>query len=62
MSKPENVEEGRGIALAALADWLRRARLRLAGEIEWRRIGKRERACVVMEDDPAPAPEPPPVG
>ena len=53
----ETVEEGRAVPLDELAAILRRARLRLAGEIVWRFDGRRERACVVMEPDPAPPPE-----
>ena len=56
LKPPETVEAGRGVALEDLADVLRRAHLRLAGEIEWRSIGGRERACVVLEGDPAAPP------
>jgi hypothetical protein len=56
---PETVGEGQAIPLDDLAEVLARARLRLAGEIAWRLIGGRERACVAMEPNPAPAPEEP---
>jgi hypothetical protein len=56
---PETVGEGQAVLLDDLAEVLARARLRPVGEIEWRTVAGRERACVAMEPNPAPAPEEP---
>ncbi len=57
MPKIEPIGEGQAVPLDQLPEVLARARLRLAGEIEWRLIAGQERACVVMEPDPTPPPE-----